>query len=144
MFTHRAKNQSWNGYTDIPLALMKDDHLKNTVDVWLDKLTEAKKLLNISIAQRDINFVAMKVNPESMVKQAEATILKANEVLPHYLYECNIRGIVETSKFGNITKALQTIFDRTEEVKQVANMQAMPYYAQQEDEDYDDEEEVIF
>lgn len=144
MFTHKAKNATGSGYTDIPLQLMKEEHLQNTVALWLTKLQEAKKTMEMAgNVKRDINFVAMQFDPKAMVRQAEDTILKANEVLPFYLYECAIRGIT-TTKLGNTTEVLQAIFERKGEIQQLADAKALELYQEQEYEEDEDEPEVIF
>jgi hypothetical protein len=72
---------------------MRTDHLKNTVNMHLDKLKAAKEALdnnpNVSNFEKKLYGFDQKRNQETAEKIIEKTMAK----LPAYLMECMVRGI---------------------------------------------------
>ncbi|MGB1278465.1 MAG: hypothetical protein ACPG5V_00780 [Vibrio cyclitrophicus] len=108
---HKAKDLESDAYISMPVAMMSDTHLKNTVDLWIGRMMEAKKAL-------DVNYIMTGISTNEMIEKAKKQLAFANEKLPFYIYECTIRGISNTPDHY-IPDALQSIFNRSKSVQEI-------------------------
>lgn len=80
----------------IAIAQMGDTHLTNTVRICIRNLNEARKVLEGPQDQSPVTKALYGKDFVIAKKGAEATIKGLYELLPHYLFEMEIRNGVPT------------------------------------------------
>lgn len=88
------------------ISMMEDDHLKNTITLYLGKLKGYKELLDAKINISPIKMAMYGIDTQNMVSQAKTKIKSCCTRLYPYLAEAMLRGI-------DYKTQLQEIFERT-------------------------------
>ena len=97
---HRTKDGK-----EMLICQMDDKHLGNTINLFLNKLGEAKRLLTLEISENKFKSALRGRSSKDLTKAAERAIREITEKLYPYLAESMLRGIYYTER-------MQAIFER--------------------------------
>jgi hypothetical protein len=111
----------------LPIAMMTDEHLLNTINVHLQRVTSAKHILRTEHSEVTSLFMGREAHQisKSMRQQAQAELMRFHERISPYVTEAVVRNL----QLNNLMLQLQQALERTKAIpnpkplKQIAPMQ---------------------